>query len=68
MTPFVVLDEVDAALDGQPLRYAAILEKAVEKTLFITITHNRAPWKRQTFYGVTMGDDGTSNCSIKMET
>jgi chromosome segregation protein len=68
--PFVVLDEVDAALDeANSLRFAAILEKLSEKTQFITITHNRATMeKANILYGVTMGDDGISRLlSIKME-
>lgn len=68
--PFVVLDEVDAALDeANSLRFAAILEKLSEKTQFITITHNRATMeKANILYGVTMGDDGVSKLlSIKME-
>jgi len=68
--PFVVLDEVDAALDeANSMRFAAILEKLSEKTQFITITHNRATMeKANILYGVTMGDDGISKLlSIKME-
>lgn len=61
-SPFVVLDEVDAALDeANSIRYADILEKLSEKTQFIVITHNRATMgKGDILYGVTMGDDGVS--------
>lgn len=62
-SPFVVLDEVDAALDeANTFRFAAILEKLAEKSQFIIITHNRATMeKADVLYGVTMGDDGVSN-------
>ncbi len=69
-SPFVVLDEVDAALDeSNSIRFAQILEKLAHKTQFITITHNRATMQRASLlYGVTMGDDGVSKLlSVKME-
>jgi chromosome segregation ATPase len=61
-SPFVVLDEVDAALDESNAdRFAAIIEELAHKTQFILITHNRYTMKRaNVLYGVTMGDDGTS--------
>jgi len=61
--PFVVLDEVDAALDeANTFRFAAILEELAKLTQFIVITHNRATMeKADVLYGVTMGDDGVSN-------
>ena len=68
--PFVVLDEVDAALDeANSERFAQILTKLVEHTQFITITHNRATmYQSSILYGVTMGDDGISHLlSVKME-
>ncbi len=62
-SPFVVLDEVDAALDeANTLRYAAIVEELAKHTQFIIITHNRASMeKSDVLYGVTMGDDGVSH-------
>jgi chromosome segregation protein len=69
-SPFVVLDEVDAALDeANSDRFAAILDDLAHKTQFITITHNRATMhKAKILYGVTMGDDGVSKLlSIKLE-
>ncbi len=62
-SPFVVLDEVDAALDeANTLRYAAIVEELAKLTQFIIITHNRASMeKSDVLYGVTMGDDGVSH-------
>lgn len=69
-SPFVVLDEVDAALDeANSQRFAAILEQLAKRTQFVVITHNRATMeKSHTLYGVTMGDDGVSQLlSVKME-
>lgn len=62
-SPFVVLDEVDAALDeANSIRLADILHELSDKTQFIAITHNRALMhKAKIIYGVTMGDDGISN-------
>lgn len=68
-SPFVVLDEVDAALDeANSARFAKILAHLAEKTQFIAITHNRTTMEHaQVLYGVTMGDDGISKLlSIKM--
>ncbi|MBI2984029.1 MAG: AAA family ATPase [Candidatus Kerfeldbacteria bacterium] len=69
-SPFVVLDEVDAALDeANSQRFAAILDHLAKKTQFLVITHNRATMeKSQILYGVTMGNDGVSQIlSVKME-
>ncbi|MEK9152142.1 MAG: AAA family ATPase, partial [Patescibacteria group bacterium] len=61
-SPFVVLDEVDAALDeSNAARFAEILAELSERTQFIVITHNRYTMhKANVLYGVTMGDDGAS--------
>ncbi|MBI2550798.1 AAA family ATPase [Candidatus Uhrbacteria bacterium] len=61
--PFVLLDEVDAALDeSNTVRFANILSRLSEKTQFILITHNRATMEiADTLYGVTMGEDGVSS-------
>ncbi|MFH1047539.1 MAG: AAA family ATPase [Patescibacteria group bacterium] len=69
-SPFVVLDEVDAALDESNAdKYASILKDLAERTQFIVITHNRYTMsKANTLYGVTMREDGTSALlSINME-
>ncbi len=69
-SPFVVLDEVDAALDeANTQRFAAILKELAHKTQFITITHNRSTMQISSIlYGITMSDDGMSKLlSIKME-
>lgn len=69
-SPFVVLDEVDAALDeANTIRFGQILGKLSSTTQFITITHNRETMSQANIlYGVTMGDDGVSQLlSIKMD-
>ncbi|MEK7632885.1 MAG: AAA family ATPase [Patescibacteria group bacterium] len=68
--PFVVLDEVDAALDeANTVRFANIINELRKLTQFIVITHNRATMeKADVLYGVTMGDDGASKLlSVKLE-
>ncbi len=62
-SPFVVLDEVDAALDeSNALRFATILGDLARKTQFIVITHSRVTIHTgQILYGVTMSDDGVSH-------
>ncbi len=69
-SPFVVLDEVDAALDeANSERLAKILDDLSHKTQFIAITHNRAMMRRAAIlYGITMGDDSVSKLlSVKLE-
>lgn len=69
-SPFVVLDEVDAALDeSNSARFAQILQELSRKVQFIVITHNRATMQAaDALYGVTMGDDGVSHVvSMKLE-
>ena len=69
-SPFVVLDEVDAALDeSNSERLAKILDDLSHKTQFIVITHNRASMRRaNVLYGITMGDDGVSKLlSVKLD-
>lgn len=69
-SPFVVLDEVDAALDeANTVRFANILAELRHKTQFLVITHNRATMeKADALYGVTMGGDGMSQLlSVKIE-
>ena len=61
-SPFVILDEVDAALDeANSQRFARIVEELSDKTQFVCITHNRATMEQAAIlYGVTMGNDGVS--------
>lgn len=69
-SPFVVLDEVDAALDdANTIRFAQIVSSLSNTTQFVTITHNRETMSHANIlYGVTMGDDGVSKLlSVKLE-
>jgi chromosome segregation protein len=69
-SPFVVLDEVDAALDESNSRkFASIIASLADRTQFVLVTHNRATMEEaHTLYGVTMGDDGVSQLlSVKFE-
>lgn len=69
-SPFVVLDEVDAALDeANSRRYAKILGQLAHQTQFIVITHNRETMRQAgILYGVTMERNGVSKIlSIKLE-
>jgi chromosome segregation protein len=69
-SPFVVLDEVDAALDeANSERLAQILDDLSNKTQFIVITHNRAPMRKASvLYGITMQADGISQLlSVKLD-
>ncbi|MEA3449441.1 MAG: AAA family ATPase [Patescibacteria group bacterium] len=69
-SPFVVLDEVDAALDeANSERLASILDELSHKTQFIVITHNRASMRKANIlYGITMGNNGVSKLlSIKLD-
>lgn len=61
-SPFVVLDEVDAALDeANSRKFAEIIGTLADKTQFVVVTHNRATMTQaNVLYGVTMGDDGVS--------
>ncbi|MDB4939787.1 MAG: hypothetical protein JWO40_212 [Candidatus Doudnabacteria bacterium] len=69
-SPFVMLDEVDAALDeANTIRFAQILGTLADSTQFVTVTHNRETMRQaHTLYGVTMGDDSVSKIlSIKID-
>jgi chromosome segregation protein len=69
-SPFVVLDEVDAALDdANTIRFGQILGTLAHQTQFVTITHNRETMAQANMlYGVTMGDDGISKLlSVKLD-
>jgi len=61
-SPFVILDEVDAALDeSNAHRFAEIIKDLSSQTQFILITHNRVTMHiGSVLYGVTMGEDGIS--------
>jgi len=68
-SPFVVLDEVDAALDeSNTIRYVEILKDLAKKTQFIVISHNRDTMKSASLlYGVTMDESHISKLlSVKL--
>ncbi len=69
-SPFVVLDEVEAALDeANTARFVRIMSELAAQSQFIIITHNRVTMHAaDALYGVVMGGDGTSKLlSVKME-
>ncbi|MEK7580590.1 MAG: AAA family ATPase [Patescibacteria group bacterium] len=68
--PFVILDEVDAALDEENSeRFGEILRELDDKTQFLIITHNRRVMSfANILYGITMGEDKVSKLlSLKLE-
>lgn len=68
--PFLVLDEIDAALDEvNSKKFADLIKEFSHKTQFIVVTHNRVTMEvLGVLYGITMGDDGTSRVlSMKLE-
>lgn len=60
--PFVVLDEVDAALDQEnSFKFAKILKELRQNSQFIVITHNQQTIEgTDILYGITMGHDNIS--------
>lgn len=69
-SPFVVLDEVDAALDeANSHRFASIIHELATHSQFIVITHNRYTMEMSSIlYGVTLKDDGSSQIlSVKLD-
>ncbi|MBI4653147.1 AAA family ATPase [Candidatus Kuenenbacteria bacterium] len=68
--PFIILDEVDAALDeANSQRFIKILDDLSHKTQFIIITHNRSSMeKAEILYGITINDEGVSKIlSVKLK-
>ncbi|HWL95503.1 MAG TPA: chromosome segregation protein SMC [Phycisphaerae bacterium] len=61
-SPFVLLDEVDAALDeANNMRFAAVVKEFVELAQFIVITHSKRTMSiADVLYGVTMQEAGVS--------
>ncbi len=61
-TPFVVMDEIEAALDdANVVRFARYMRRMSEKTQFIVITHRRGTMEEaDVLYGVTMQEQGVS--------
>ncbi|MEY4388921.1 MAG: hypothetical protein RLZZ432_640, partial [Chloroflexota bacterium] len=60
--PFVVLDEVDAALDeANVARFGDAIRELSERTQVIVITHNRGTVEvADSLWGVTVGEDAAS--------
>jgi chromosome segregation protein len=60
--PFVVLDEVDAALDeANVARFGDAIRELSERTQVVVITHNRGTVEvADSLWGVTVGDDAAS--------
>ncbi len=60
--PFVLLDEIEAALDDVNVsKYASYLRKLCDITQFITITHRRGTMEEaDILYGVTMQEEGVT--------
>ena len=60
--PFVILDEVEAALDeANVIRYAQYLKELSDQTQFIVITHRKGTMEfSDKLYGVTMQESGVS--------
>lgn len=68
--PFVILDEVEAALDEANVeRYSAYLRKLSHDTQFIVITHRKGTMEgADVLYGITMQESGVSKLvSVKLE-
>ena len=61
-TPFVVMDEIEAALDdNNVVRFAHYMRAMSDKTQFIVITHRRGTMEEaDILYGVTMQEQGVS--------
>lgn len=68
--PFVVLDEVEAALDeANVARFAQYLREFSELTQFIVVTHRKGTMEEaDVLYGVTMEEGGVSKLvSVRLE-
>ncbi|ARJ51675.1 chromosome segregation protein SMC [Staphylococcus lutrae] len=69
--PFVILDEVEAALDeANVIRYATYLKTLSKETQFIVITHRKGTMEMcDCLYGVTMQEMGVSRLvSVNLNT
>ncbi len=68
--PFLVLDEIDAALDeNNSRRLADLIKESSRHSQFVIVTHNRSIMEvADVLYGVTIGEDGASKLlSLKLE-
>ncbi len=62
VSPFCLLDEVDAALDDANVeRFCGIMQEFLDRSHFIVVTHNRRTMQfADRLYGVTMQERGVS--------
>ncbi|MBQ2230502.1 MAG: chromosome segregation protein SMC, partial [Oscillospiraceae bacterium] len=67
-TPFVIMDEIEAALDeANVTRTANYMRKLSDKTQFLVITHRRGTMEEaDILFGVTMQEQGVSRV-LKMD-
>ena len=67
--PFLVLDEIDAALDEvNSQRFICLVRELAKDTQFVIITHNRETMRgADAIYGVSMKDGISQLLSIKLE-
>jgi len=68
--PFLVLDEVDSALDEKnSRRFADLIKNYASHTQFVVVTHNRVTMEAaDILYGVTMDESGVSRIlSLRLE-
>lgn len=67
--PFLILDEIDAALDEtNSQRFGRLLKELSGQTQFILITHNRVTMEAaDALYGVTMQDGASKTFSLKFQ-
>ena len=69
--PFLVLDEIDAALDEKnSAMFANLIKEFSHQTQFIIVTHNRSVMESaDMLYGITMEEAGVSKVlSLKLDT
>ncbi|MEK7635710.1 MAG: AAA family ATPase [Patescibacteria group bacterium] len=69
--PFLVLDEIDAALDEKnSAMFANLIKEFSYQTQFIIVTHNRSVMESaDMLYGITMEEEGVSKVlSLKLDT
>ncbi|MCH5188379.1 MAG: AAA family ATPase, partial [Oscillospiraceae bacterium] len=69
-SPFIVLDEIEAALDDENVyRFADYIRNYENNTQFVVITHRRGTMEAaDILYGVTMQEKGVSKLlSMKLE-
>ncbi len=68
-SPFIVLDEIDAALDdANVVRYCNFLRSIIGKNQFVIITHKKKTMEScDVLYGASMGNDGiTKIVSVRL--